>query len=186
MSDLNSAFIYSEPAQASYSNFSGLSYNPLVAGDGNWDSQEFIDDLRSAHGGGFTNSQAKNLSDQGWVFAYQSETALYGQDYSGTLFYNTQTGEYVLANRGTLEAVPDIVFADGLGIVMSGAAKLQITQMIDFYERLSTPAGQKINFSQDQITAITKLFLKTEDFQGNTQHCSPDEAIARIRGEPNV
>ncbi|MDY0397713.1 MAG: hypothetical protein RBR03_03555 [Desulfuromonas thiophila] len=63
--------------------------------------------------------------------------------FSGTLFRNTETGEYTFALRGTQPSdfVDDIIFADFLGIVVEGWAQEQITEMNAYFERLITPVS---------------------------------------------
>lgn len=48
----------------------------------------------------FTQSQVNQLVADHWVVVKQSDDGVYGSSgFSATLFKNTQTGEYVFANR---------------------------------------------------------------------------------------
>jgi len=50
---------------------------------------------------GFTQSQVDQFATDGWEEVDQSKDTLYSSSgFSATLFHNTQTGEYVFANRG--------------------------------------------------------------------------------------
>ncbi len=79
--------------------------------------------------------------------------------FSGTLFRNTETGEYTFALRGTQpsEFVDDIIFADFLGIVVEGWAQEQIAEMNAYFERLITPVSQGGNVKWDVYKIIRLL-----------------------------
>ncbi|CAG1021445.1 hypothetical protein MTYM_01008 [Methylococcales bacterium] len=68
-----------------------------------------IDDLKvgsfngskaSINDAGLADQQITTLNANGWQVVGQSSDAMYGSSgFSATLFKNTQTGEYVFANR---------------------------------------------------------------------------------------
>ena len=61
---------------------------------------------------GFTNAQADHFIANHWEVISQSSDSLYGDSgFSATMFHNTQTDEYVFANRGTAGAQD--LFTDG-------------------------------------------------------------------------
>jgi hypothetical protein len=107
---------------------------------------------------GLTNTQAALLNTDGWEVVSQSSDALYGSSgFSATLFHNTQTNEYVFSNRGTEPGLNDLVFADGWGIALLGAAGSQIIDMYRYYKQLITPAGTQVTYSADEIDRLHAL-----------------------------
>jgi hypothetical protein len=70
---------------------------------------------------GFTDAQAKKFVADHWQVISQSEDVLYGDSgFSATLLHNTETGEYVFANRGT--AGFQDLWTDAWGITLLGVA----------------------------------------------------------------
>jgi trimeric autotransporter adhesin len=105
---------------------------------------------------GFTASQAELLIASGWEVISQSSDLLYGDSgFSATLFHNTQTGEYVFANRGTAGAQD--LFTDGWGIALLGTAGSQTIDMYRYYKQLITPAGQAVSYSADEIERLRAI-----------------------------
>ena len=100
---------------------------------------------------GFTQPQIDSLSASGWQVVSQSEDTQYGDGFSATLFQNAKTGEFVFANRGTVEFGADLIRADAWGIALMGTAGGQIVDMIRYYKRLITPEGQSVSYTQDEL-----------------------------------
>ncbi len=79
------------------------------------------------------------------VISHQANTA---SGFSATLFKNKHTQEYVFANRGTEgDVLGDIISADILGISLGGIANFQAIDMYRYFKKLSTPAGDSVNYS---------------------------------------
>jgi len=107
---------------------------------------------------GLTDQQITTLNTDGWQVVGQSSDAMYGSSgFSATLFKNTQTGEYVFANRGTEPEVNDLAYADAWGIVIQGMASSQIIDMYRFYKQLITPQGQHVVYSVDELNALIAI-----------------------------
>ncbi|CAG1021438.1 partial RTX-I toxin determinant A from serotypes 1/9, partial [Methylococcales bacterium] len=107
---------------------------------------------------GLTDQQITALNTDGWQVVGQSSDAMYGSSgFSATLFKNTQTGEYVFANRGTEPEVNDLAYADAWGIVIQGMASSQIIDMYRFYKQLITPQGQHVVYSVDELNALIAI-----------------------------
>jgi RTX calcium-binding nonapeptide repeat (4 copies) len=107
---------------------------------------------------GLTATQIEQLIASGWEVVSQSSDAKYGNTgFSATLFHNTQTGEYVFANRGTEPGLDDLVFADGWGIATLGLASSQVIDMYRYYKQLITPQGQAVSYSQDEIQKLYEM-----------------------------
>lgn len=102
---------------------------------------------------GFTVASAQELIDQHWEVVSQSEDAMYEESgFSATLFHNTQTGEYVFANRGSL-GVQDL-WTDFWGIAVQGTAGAQTIDMYRYYKRLITPEGMAVTYTADEIDKL--------------------------------
>ena len=113
---------------------------------------------------GFTTTQAEKFLANGWKIVSQSSDTLYGASgYSGTLFHNTQTGEYVFANRGTAGAQD--LWTDAWGITMLGVAGAQIIDMYRYYKQLTAPAGQAVVYTEDEIDLLHGLGAVYNPFQ---------------------
>ncbi len=88
------------------------------------------------------------------VIAHQPNTP---SGFSGTLFKNRDTQEYVFANRGTEEFYEDIVSADVWGIVRSGTATRQIVDMFRFFKSLQTPKDSDVIYTGAERTLLRNL-----------------------------
>jgi len=89
---------------------------------------------------GVTSSQADYIGDNYRVVHQQATT---GSGFSATLFKDKNTNEYVFALRGTDGGV-DWTQAN-LPNVLSGAARSQIIEMVNFYIQLTSPLNSTVN-----------------------------------------
>ena len=100
----------------------------------------------NGHNTKFTSTQAAQFAAEYTVVAHQQNT---GTGFSGTLFKDTQTGEYTLSFRST-EFVDDVI-ADSVGtnegISQYGWAFGQISDMETWWNSIKgeIPVGQKIS-----------------------------------------
>lgn len=103
-----------------YSSLSLAAYAEVLVIGGNINENSLIE-------ADFTDKQFDQFIADGWEVVDQSSDAKYGSSgFSATLFHNTQTGEYVFANRGTEPGLDDLVFADGWGIAtLASVARTQ-------------------------------------------------------------
>ncbi|MGZ8271305.1 MAG: calcium-binding protein, partial [Methylophilus sp.] len=105
---------------------------------------------------GLAQAQIDQLIASGWEVVDQSKDSLYGDSsFSATLFHNTQTDEYVFANRGTADSTDYI--ADIWGIATLGLASSQVIDMYRYYKQLITPAGQSVNYSSQELEVLYEI-----------------------------
>ncbi|MEZ5568743.1 MAG: hypothetical protein R3E54_10460 [Halioglobus sp.] len=91
-------------------------------------------------GKGVTIDQAYSIAAQLMVVA-QADTTDAG--FSATLFESRKTGELILAMRGSDEIAPDWTAAN-LQNLISGVARQQVVDMLNFYLILTAPPGSSI------------------------------------------
>jgi Ca2+-binding RTX toxin-like protein len=143
MTTIHQYFDYSQLAMAAYST------------EINESTTTFQDALQH-ESAGFTQTQAQQLIASGWEVVDQSSDIKYGSSgFSGTLFHNTQTNEYVFANRGT--AGPQDLFVDGWGITILGLASSQVIDMYRYYKQLITPEGQNVVYTNDELERLYEI-----------------------------
>ncbi|MDB5814738.1 MAG: hypothetical protein JWN23_1855 [Rhodocyclales bacterium] len=112
---------------------------------------------------GFAQAELDAFQAEGWQVVNQSSDALYGNSgFSATLFQNVNTGEYVLANRGT--AGGRDLFEDGWGIALKGVAGYQILDMYRYYKQLITPANTGVIYSADEIAKLSAIVAQYQPF----------------------
>lgn len=137
-----------------YSNFSMLSQAAYASFGAVTDP---IASLTAVKKGDFTLTQAQSFVSSGWTVVDQSSDAKFSDsDFSATLFFNTKTGQYVFANRGT-ESLTDLLLADGWGITVQGAAGSQILDMYRYYKSLTTSTGLTVTYSSAEIDQLYGL-----------------------------
>ncbi len=90
---------------------------------------------------GLTSTQSDEFIKHWDVINHQPDTS---SGFSGTLFKNKQSGEYVFANRGTVPNYSDIIQADLFGIVLQGKASGQLIDMFRYFKQLETTKGQAV------------------------------------------
>lgn len=139
MSIINNYFGYSQLSFAAYA-------EGLVLDNGVSTISKYIDQ-------NFTRAQADQFVDSGWEVVHQSDDAKYGgSGFSATLFRNTQSGEYVFANRGTAGAQD--LWVDAWGITALGVAGSQVIDMFRYYKQLTTPDGQAVSYSSVELETL--------------------------------
>jgi hypothetical protein len=109
-------------------------------------------------GANFTTTQAEAFAERYALLSQQANVDLNG--FSAAVFLDKVTGEKVLAIRGTEfslgQIVTDFAVADALGIGAAGFANLQAIELYRYWKKLTTPGGQAVNYSDDEVV---KLFM---------------------------
>lgn len=132
MNTITSLFQQAQLAEAAYANLSSAINNQAALKQA----------LDVANGGSFSTAQATAFAAQWRVVSQQPNTA---SGFSGTVFQNIATGEYVFAARGT---EPKALFTDwptNLGDIGSdGIAISQGLDLFNYYQRLIGVAGTSV------------------------------------------
>lgn len=122
-------------------------------------------DLRRATtGADFTERQAEQFTDKYDLIVAQPNVDLNG--FSAAVFVD-KNGTKVLALRGTEFGIlngqigTDFAVADLLGIGGAGYANLQGAEMYRYWRRLTTPGGQNVAYSDDEIRKLFGLYVGT-------------------------
>jgi len=134
-------------------------------------------------GAGFTETQAADFVDRYKLLSTQSNVALNG--FSGSVFLDRQTGQKVLALRGTEftvgeQVTPDLVVADILGIGVNGYANLQGLELYRYFKRLTTVGGQDVSYSDVELRTL--YALKLGPAFGSVVFSTPLTALAGLDG----
>lgn len=113
----------------------------------------------------FADPQAKMLTGSttadptdGYTFIDQRPNRPSG--FSATAFQSNADGRIVLAVRGTefdTDFVADVLDADFLGIVLAGKAKRQLIDAYRYYRQLSTAAGDRVIYTQQELAELARL-----------------------------
>lgn len=108
----------------------------------------------------FAANQADTFTDPatGYSFIHQRPNTTSG--FSATVFASNVEVGYTIAVRGTEPANnpgSDLLEADGLGVVLSGEAKLQTFDAYRYYKQLSTAAGQAVTYTQQELASMALL-----------------------------
>jgi hypothetical protein len=143
---------WSKVAQASYSIFDAVG-DPESA-------------LTGRETGDFTDAQASRflglLSDplvpqpQGLELRHHQPNDLSG--FSATVFFDRSAGRYVLAIRGTEGLIDALEDVNRIGL--QGYAGDQAVSLYRYYKKLITPAGQPVQYSNDEVGLLASMRLK--------------------------
>lgn len=114
-------------AQASYGLFKSLADVDVVAA------------LKDPKKGGFSDTQAKEFIKGYELVSYQENTE---NGFAAAIFENRITHEVTFSIRGTEGDFNDMVEADAIGIGFNGIATWQSIDLFNYYQELTTPAGQ--------------------------------------------
>jgi hypothetical protein len=163
---------YAWMSQASYLDFTGISNGATsTALEG-----KLITSVINAHDI-FTADQARaftglnTISDSTDGFSFVSYAPNY-QDtgFSATVFKSNADNSYTIAVRGTepdVAPVNDLFYADGLGVVLQGAALEQLYVGYRYYKQL-TATGSAASYSQQELIAMASLLVTAHDKNVNT------------------
>ena len=149
--NINTIYNHALLAEAAYANLLDSTDNVTITG-----SDDVITALKS---NGFSETQEEEFVKDWEVVSHQANTA---SGFSATLFKNKHTQEYVFANRGTEgDVLGDIISADILGISLGGIANFQAIDMYRYFKKLSTPAGDSVNYSTLETEMIIGMNNRT-------------------------
>ncbi|MDO8262337.1 MAG: putative Ig domain-containing protein [Gallionella sp.] len=146
---------FSWMSQAAYLDFSGLVQN---------DSEALIDKLKTGTinaGNIFAPGQATTFTDPTNGFNFISHMPNDWTGFSATVFESNTDGSYTISVRGTeptlWHALPDLVWADGLGVVIAGQALPQLIQAFRYYKQITTPAGQDVQYTVAELDMLGQM-----------------------------
>ncbi|MEO8145361.1 MAG: hypothetical protein ABI654_14215, partial [Betaproteobacteria bacterium] len=77
--------------------------------------------------------------------------------FSASVFFDRSTNRYVLGIRGTFGAIDLAEDVNRIGV--QGYAGAQAVSLYRFYRRLTTPAGQPVNYSTAEIEMLSRMRL---------------------------
>lgn len=109
-------------------------------------------------GADFTSTQA-----DAFIERYELKHQLPNQSsgFSATVFWDKIEQKHVLAIRGTeinWQGIPsDLFSADLGGIGATGFANQQAADLYRYWKRLTTPAGQSVHYSMDELVKLYML-----------------------------
>lgn len=89
--------------------------------------------------GGFSETQATDFVESYKLVSYQQNTE---NGFAAAIFENRITHEVTFSIRGTEGDFNDMVEADAIGIGFNGIATWQSIDLFNYYQELTTPAGQ--------------------------------------------
>ena len=145
-------------SQASYLDFSGLAQNDL---------RIFEDKLKgtSLNAGKifateqvatFTGSATPSNPTDGFSFVSTHPNDPTG--FSATVFKCNADNSYTIAVRGTepsgLQILADLVWADGVGVVLAGKAFDQLVQAFRYYKQITTIAGNDVQYTAAELDML--------------------------------
>src|SRR5437868_1877121 len=93
------------------------------------------------------------FAGQGLIFVHYTPNSPTG--FSASLFRDKATNRPILAIRGTDELVVDQ--AQDLKLSIVGFANDQLISLYRYYRELTTPGGQAVQYSQDEINLLHRL-----------------------------
>jgi hypothetical protein len=155
---------YAFLSQASYRNLTAL-----LSGASAVDLEAALKDAQVgvlSPGNRFAAAQAELLTGRATTadptdgYTYIDQRPNRPSGFSATAFQSNADGRIVLAVRGTepdTDFVADLLDADGLGVVLAGKAKRQLIDAYRYYRQLSTPAGQRVIYSQQELAELARL-----------------------------
>ncbi|HFD81385.1 MAG TPA: hypothetical protein ENK05_13485, partial [Gammaproteobacteria bacterium] len=155
-------------SEASYANFQ----NKI-------DPEDVKTALETIPDGGFSQVQAEDFVTHWKVANHQPDTA---SGFSATLFESLdEPGRYTLAIRGTQGAID--VAEDIFGIAAQGVAARQAVDLYRYYRRLTTPAGEAVDYSQGELLLLAGLTSGNySPLTGTTNYLSIQARTADDRG----
>ncbi|MCI0563015.1 MAG: hypothetical protein MN733_31445, partial [Nitrososphaera sp.] len=140
MPTLKQYFEFSQLAQAAYAHIeNGLQATALV----NVDTAEF------------TPRQANAFVDDATGYTLLNHQPNDPSGFSASVFRSNETGQIVIAFRGTEGSPRDLDLGDiaaDADILVTGYARQQIVSAYNYYQRLIAPAGQPVSQLVEQIT----------------------------------
>jgi Ca2+-binding RTX toxin-like protein len=139
-----------------------------------------IGDLKSSltnpnSGAGFTDKEAETFVDR-YVFINQQKNTDTG--FSAAVFQDKTTGKLILAIRGTEFLSQDLTAADLIDIGMVGFAHRQAVDLYRYWRQLTTPGGQAVNYSNEEIENLTNMYAG--DISVGAAH---DAAVRNMRNK---
>jgi len=100
---------------------------------------------------GFSNAQADAFIAR---YAVVDQFTDPDTGFSATVFLDTETNEYHLAMRGTEGAPFNIDVLADLSIGLNGVATNQVLSMLNYYLRLTAPAGEVTQYELVEVTSL--------------------------------
>jgi hypothetical protein len=149
MNTIQNLFQQAQLAEAAYTNLAGITPSTSP-------SDLALILANPAFDGKFSQVQAAAFATHYQVVSYQPNT---GSGYSATLFFDTATGQYTYAIRGTEVGLnPDLWIADA-GIAINGLAVGQTVDMYNDWIRINATADQPY-----QALVVKSDLLETADY----------------------
>lgn len=142
---------FSWMSQASYLDFSGTrSFQAMLTGS-----------PINSHNN-FSPFQAAAFTDPVNGFSFTSYLPNDSTGFSATVFKTNGANEYTIAVRGTEPSglenfLTDLVWADGVGVVLSGEATSQLISAFRYYKQITTSVGQAVQYTSTELEMLGRL-----------------------------
>jgi Ca2+-binding RTX toxin-like protein len=105
---------------------------------------------------GFTSAAQPTRARDG--FSFVSYTTNDSTGFSATVFKSNAEQSYTIAVRGTEptlgQALQDLIWADGGGVVLEVKAFDQLVQAFRYYKQITTIAGQPVQYTADELDML--------------------------------
>lgn len=170
-------------AEASYANFSkGYDIDNVI---------KAISGTEDEGGVEKPENFAKLVTDNYRVMAHYTDREGDGDSsFSGTLFQNKESGDYVISMRGTQELATDLVAVDGGDIVFDGSAHRQIVDMYNFWMQIKNPQGEAYRVATmevvEDLTARLSILQKSQWITPGVIDAITDGKIKELYKEAQV
>ena len=157
-------------SQASYLGFDGI-----AAGTSGAALSTRVQTSAEGPGNVFAEGQADTFANSSTGFRFVSQLPNTPNGTSVAVFGSNDSndGAYTISVRGTEpfgQLVPTDLLQDLFGVVLAGKAKVQLIEAFRYYKQVTTPGGQAVVYSNQEVNAISSVLLSGTILTGQLEN----------------